>query len=98
MDGLSVGIANDKAITEISNLVKLTFLRVKQAPGAFKVLDLTEQAQLIKGMRIMAARRQHMVANKKPREAEAASAALEAMGIQNDDSVDGIDFAGMFGG
>lgn len=88
--GLSVAQANDYSTTEIANLVKLTFLRVKEAPGAYAVLDLEDRAQLIKGMRAMAAKRNAAVKSRKPSEAKELSAAMEAMGITEETT----DFAG----
>jgi len=96
LKGLSVAAAGDFSLTEISNIVKLTFLRVKETPGAYAVLDLADRAQLIKGMRAMAAKRNSSVKNVRPKEAEKLSQALDAMGIGAEDDADfgGFDLTG----
>lgn len=87
--GLAIQQASDFALVEISGLVKLTFVRVKEAPGAYELLDLANRALLIKGMSAMALKRQHSVANKKPKEAQAHSAALESLGFNTEEDSDG---------
>ena len=85
LDGLAITAAADPSVTEISNIVKLTFLRVKNAPGAYAMLDLADRAQLIKGMRAMAAKRNATVKGRKPGVAKEVSMHMESLGIGIDD-------------
>lgn len=80
--------ANDLAIHEIGQLVKLTFLRVKQTPAAWELLALADKAKVIRGMTAMAAKRNSAVTSRKPRDAAALSAAQESLSDGfNDDAM-----------
>lgn len=95
LDGLTVVRAPEPVIREIGAIVKLTFLRVKEAPGAYDMLDLTDRATLIKGLRAMTAKRHASAQMRAPNDAKSHSAALEQM-VQADSSLKdlmgGMDF------
>lgn len=80
MQGLAVTAASEMSIAEVSQLVKLTFIRVKSAPGAWAMLDLQDKARVIAGMKAMAVKRNSSVKSRKPKEAAALSGSLEVMG------------------
>lgn len=102
LSGLSVAAASDHSILELSQLVYLTFQRVKEAPGAWAMLDLADKAQVIKALKAMAAKRHESAKTRKPREAATLSMSLEEMAnpIAGETSVEisGMDFGfGSFG-
>ena len=74
--GLSISSASEKSITEIAALVNLTFIRVKDAPAAWAVLDRMDKAAVIKGMRATAAKRNSAVKGRKKGEADALSSSF----------------------
>lgn len=87
---LAVGQAPTPVIREVGLIVKLTFARVKEAPGAWDMLDLADRATIIKGMRHMTMGRHEQAVTRKPRDAAAVSAGVEALlgaAMAEDDSV-----------
>ena len=95
LSGLSVAAASDHSILELSQLVYLTFQRVKEAPGAWAMLDLADKAQVIKALKAMAAKRHESAKTRKPREAAALSMSLEEMANPIAGETSGLDTSGM---
>lgn len=83
--GLAVERAPEPVIREIGQIVKLTFGRVKETPGAYEMLDLTDRATIIKGLRAMTAKRHASAVARASRDATSYSAALEAMENSSED-------------
>ena len=79
MDKLTAATANVKTMEEITQLVKLTFLRTRNSGSAWAILDRVDKAAVIQGMALMAQKRNSSVRSRKPREADAMSNALEDM-------------------
>lgn len=80
MANLQVAAASDPSIAEIARIVKLTFMRVKSAPGAWAFLPNQDKAQVIKAMRVMAEKRLSATKSRKKTEAKEYSGAVETMG------------------
>lgn len=95
LSGLTVAAASDHSILELSQLVYLTFQRVKEAPGAWAMLDLADKAQVIKALKAMAAKRHESAKTRKPREAAALSMSLEEMANPIAGETSGLDTSGM---
>ena len=95
LSGLSVAAASDHSILELSQLVYLTFQRVKEAPGAWAMLDLADKAQVIKALKAMAAKRHESAKTRKPREAATLSMSLEEMANPIAGETSGLDTSGM---
>ena len=95
LSGLAVAAASDHSILELSQLVYLTFQRVKEAPGAWAMLDLADKAQVIKALKAMAAKRHESAKTRKPREAAALSMSLEEMANPIAGETSGLDTSGM---
>lgn len=74
--GLRTQDASEFAVREMSQIVKLVFMRVKNAQSAYAMLDLEDRAKLVKGMIAMKEKRQSAVKGRKPKEAAALSASL----------------------
>lgn len=97
--GLEMTQASDYALKEMSQIVKLTFLRVKSAPNAYALMSLEERAPLIRAMRAMAEKRASATRSRKAAEAKEISAGyedmLEAVGGNNNEDLaalmDGFD-------
>lgn len=79
MEKLTASVASIKTMEEITMLVKLTFLRVRDCEHAWTVLDRMDRGAVIQGMALMAQKRNSAVRSRKPREATAMSNALEDM-------------------
>ena len=71
--GVAIPLANEHSITEIAALVNLTFIRVKDAPSAWAVLDRLDKSKVIAGMRATAAKRNSAVKGRKKTDADALS-------------------------
>ena len=56
-------------ITRLSQIVKLSFMRIKEAPGAYAFISLEDKAKLINALRAMADKRQTATKSKKKMEA-----------------------------
>lgn len=103
LNHLSVEKASDFAIKELSQMIKLTFMRVQDAPAAYAMLVKKDRAKLIKGMRAMAAKRNAAVKSRPPQAAKALSNSLENMtatlpdGMLDDAADAGFDMTSMFG-
>lgn len=95
LSGLTVAAASDHSILELSQLVYLTFQRVKEAPGAWAMLDLADKAQVIKALKAMAAKRHESAKTRKPREAATLSMSLEEMANPIAGETSGLDTSGM---
>ena len=95
LSGIAVAAASDHSILELSQLVYLTFQRVKEAPGAWAMLDLADKAQVIKALKAMAAKRHESAKTRKPREAAALSMSLEEMANPIAGETSGLDTSGM---
>lgn len=96
VEGLRTGAANDLSIVELSQLIKLTFIRVKDSPAAWAMLDRTDKSAVVKAIIAMATKRNSAVKSRKPKDAAAMSASLDAAGDPAVDAVAdafaGIDF------
>ena len=79
MEKLTASVASVKTMEEITMLVKLTFLRVRDCEHAWNVLDRMDRGAIIQGMALMAQKRNSAVRSRKPREATAMSNAMEDM-------------------
>ena len=90
LKGVAIPLANEHSITEVAALVNLTFIRVKDAPSAWAVLDRLDKSKVIAGMRATAAKRNSAVKGRKKSEADALSssfteAAALTAGFDDDD-------------
>lgn len=81
--GLEIEDASDYALKEMSQISKLTFMRVKSAPIAWKLMDRADQASLIKAMRAMAAKRESAVTSRAKNKKQAAELS-DALNTMND--------------
>lgn len=98
LEGLTIAQASTKAITDLSAMVNLTFLRVKDAPSAWAMLDRVDKSAVIEAQRIMARKRNSVVkSNGKKAAAEISASFAEttaiASGFTDEDlGLDGLDF------
>lgn len=97
LNELAVERAPQPVIRELGLLVKLTFARVKEAPGAWDMLDLRDKSAFIKGLRAMTAKRHSAATSRTKTDAKSYAAALEGLeSIGNDDALTaalgGMDF------
>ena len=74
----------DIATAEISKIAKLCFMRVKEAPSAYDMLDQVDRDAFIKALLYSAARRQEISKSRKPKEAKELSNALETLAQADD--------------
>ena len=91
MDKLTTVYANERSLQELSQLVRLTFIRVKEAPSAWATLDRTEKGAVIQAMAAMAVKRNSAVRNRKSGEAKALSASMETMIVGEGDVLNAFD-------
>lgn len=91
MDKLTTVYANERSLQELSQLVRLTFIRVKEAPSAWATLDRVEKGAVIQAMVAMAVKRNSAVKNRKPGEAKALSASMETMIVGEGDVLNAFD-------
>ena len=99
VDRLTTPYANELALQELGQLVRLTFIRVKEAPSAWATLDLLDKSAVIQAMVAMAVKRNSAVKNRKPAEAKQLSSSMETMIVGEgdvmaafDEVFSGIDF------
>lgn len=88
LDMNKIKSASDLAINEVAKISKLCFLRVKDSPSAYDMLDQVDRDTLVKGLLVSAAKRHSMAKNRKPNEAKELSSALEVLASQNPDLAD----------
>lgn len=79
LDEVMIREASDLAINDIAKISKLCFLRVKQSPSAWQLLDQIDRDTLIKGLLASAAKRTSIAKSRKPRDAAQLSGALETL-------------------
>lgn len=92
---LTVVKAPEPVVREIGALVKLTFMRTKDAPRAYEMLDLEDRATFIKGLKVMAIKRHQTAISRAPRDAASMSGALESMiaaAPELNNMLEGMDF------
>ena len=99
VERLTTPYANELALQELGQLVRLTFIRVKEAPSAWATLDLLDKSAVIQAMVAMAVKRNSAVKNRKPAEAKQLSSSMETMIVGEgdvmaafDEVFSGIDF------
>lgn len=99
VERLTTPYANELALQELGQLVRLTFIRVKEAPSAWATLDLLDKSAVIQAMVAMAVKRNSAVKNRKPVEAKQLSSSMETMIVGEgdvmaafDEVFSGIDF------
>lgn len=88
LDMNKIKSASDLSINEVAKISKLCFLRVKDSPSAYDMLDQVDRDTLVKGLLVSAAKRHSMAKNRKPNEAKELSSALEVLASQNPDLAD----------
>lgn len=71
--------ASSPAIADIAKISKLCFLRVKEAPSAWQMLDQVDRDTLIKGLLLSAEARSAAAKARKPKDAADMSNAFETM-------------------
>lgn len=96
MAALRTGAANDLSMLEMSQMIKLAFVRVKESPAAWAMLDKTDRAAVIRGIIATAQKRNSAVKSRKPKDADALSASFSGAADVLDEAVDA--FAGAFDG
>ena len=57
MHDLQTAGTSDFAVAEMAKIVKITFMRVKSAPNAWAIMDLTDKSHIIRAMTVMATKR-----------------------------------------
>lgn len=98
LNGLAIDKANDFAITEMSQIVKLTFMRVKSAPIAWDLMKDENKASVLKALRAMANKRNHSVKARASGKKEAAELSKSLNTITSIDLPDdAVDMLGDFG-
>lgn len=83
-DGMpNLGAVSDIAINSMAQISKMCFLRVKDAPSAYAMLDQADRDALIKGLLMSAAKRKAMSKSRKPKDAANLSTSLEILASED---------------
>lgn len=96
MEALRTGSANDMSMMELSQLVKLAFVRVKESPAAWAMIDRSDKAKVIKGIIAMAQKRNSAVKGRKPKDADALSSSFASAAAVEDAGAE--ELASLMGG